>query len=427
MPVFRWADLGIAALTLAILIGFPRLTRKIPSPLVALPVGAVAAYALAHMFPGDATATIATINSRFTYVVDGITHHGIPALPPVPMWPWNAPGPDGAPMTINAELIRALFMPAVAIAVLGAIESLLSAVIADSITGTQHDPDSELIGQGIGNILVPFFGGIAATGALARTATNIRAGARSPIAGIVHALVVLAAVVAFAPILGYLPMASLGALLLLVAYNMSEWRHFVHVIRVAPRGDIFTLVTCFSLTVVFDMVIAISVGVVLAALLFMRRMAEVSGAKLVRNGHPGLPADVPHDVLVYEIGGPLFFGAAQKAMSSLRVIRAGLRVVILDLHAVPVMDATGLVNLESAIHRLHAAHVQVIVCGVNEQPAQLFAKAGLHDRPGKLTVCPTIAEALALATPAPSSAADGVERGAGITSRVSSRRSPISS
>ena len=165
------------------------------------------------------------------------------------------------------KLLRELLPAAFAIAMLGAIESLLSAVIADGMTGKRHDPDAELVGLGIGNIVAPFFGGIAATGALARTATNIRAGARSPIAAVIHAGVVLASMVLLAPLLAYLPMASLAALLLLVAWNMSELRHFVHILRVAPRSDVFVLLTCFVLTVLFDMVVAVSVGVVLAALL----------------------------------------------------------------------------------------------------------------------------------------------------------------
>ena len=201
---------------------------------------------------------------------------------------------------------------------LGAIESLLSAVVADGMTGRKHDPDAELVAQGIGNIVAPFFGGFAATGALARTATNIRAGARSPLAAVVHALFVLAAVLLLAPLLGYLPMASLAALLLLVAWNMSEREHFAHVLRVAPRSDVLVLLTCFALTVLFDMVVAVTAGLVLAALLFMRRMAEVSG---VRAG--GRPASRPGRAAAARRRALRDRGAAVLRRRAARPLRAG--------------------------------------------------------------------------------------------------------
>jgi hypothetical protein len=194
---------------------------------------------------------------------------------------------------------------------LGAIESLLSAVVADGMARTRHDPDAELLAQGFGNILCPFFGGIPATGAIARTATNIRSGGRSPVAAMIHALTVLLAVLALAPLIGYLPMCSLAALLLLVAWNMSEARHFVQMLRTAPKSDVAVLLTCFTLTVAFDMVVAVAVGIVLAALLFMRRMAEVTHTQLKIGAHPDLKVPLPDGVLLYDINGPLFFGAAQ--------------------------------------------------------------------------------------------------------------------
>ena len=205
---------------------------------------------------------------------------------------------------------------------LGGIESLLSAVIVDGMAGTKHDPDAELLALGIGNVVTPFFGGIPATGAIARTATNFRSGARSPVASIVHALTVLVAVIVLAPLIGYLPMAGLAALLLLVAWNMSEVKHFAHILRVAPRSDAFVLITCFVLTVVFDMVVAVSVGVVLAALLFMRRMAEITHTRLTGEGArgagpSGIPAGLEKKIAMYDVAGPLFFGAAQKAVGSL--------------------------------------------------------------------------------------------------------------
>ena len=184
---------------------------------------------------------------------------------------------------------------------LGAIESLLSAVVADGMTRTRHDPDAEILGLGIGNVLAPFFGGIPATGAIARTATNIRSGGRSPVAAIVHAATVLASVLVLAPLIAFLPMASLAALLLLVAWNMSDRKHFVHILKVAPRSDVAVLLTCFGLTVVFDMVISVTVGVVLAALLFMRRMAEVTEVELREETHPHLSRPLPKGVVLYDV------------------------------------------------------------------------------------------------------------------------------
>jgi len=286
---------------------------------------------------------------------------------------------------------------AIAFALLGAIESLLSAVVADGLTGKTHDPDSELLAQGIGNLVAPFFGGIAATGAIARTATNVRSGARSPIAAMTHALVVLTAVLVAAPLLGYLPMASLAALLLLVAWNMSEVHNFARTFRQAPKSDTFILLACFLLTVLFDMVVAVTFGILLAALLFMRRMTEVSDTDLAQATHPLVADGLPKDVMVYEVAGPLFFGAAQKAMSALQRVAQGVAVVILDLQSVPAIDATGLVALEAAIDRLYRMNVYVVLAGVHHQPLEVLGKAGFPRRTERLAVCRSYESALATA------------------------------
>ncbi len=387
LPTTRWEDLSIGLGTLALLILWPRVSRRVPAPLVALALAALAAEALAGTLPGF---HVATIESRFG---------GIPQAAPAFALPWDLPGPDGRPLGLSFDLVRALAVPAFAIAMLGAIESLLSAVIADGLTGDAHDPDAELVAQGAGNLLAPFFGGFASTGALARTATNVRAGARSPVAAVVHALFVLVTILALAPLLGALPMASLAALLLVVAWNMSEVRHFVHVARIAPRSDVLVLLTCFGLTVAFDMVVAVSAGVLLAALLFMRRMVEVFEVRLLTEGRDADPAvaDLPDDVMVYAIAGPLFFGAAQKAMGELAVVGGGPRCLVLDLRAVPAIDATGLVNLVSLLERLAASSTKVILAGLQPQPARVLAKAGVTDRPGRLRLCASLDEAVAVA------------------------------
>ena len=267
--------------------------------------------------------------------------------------------------------MRELFPSAFAIAMLGAIESLLSAVIADGMTGTKHDPNAELVALGIGNIVAPFFGGIAATGALARTATNIRAGARSPFAAVMHSAVVLLAILCLAPLVAYVPMASLAALL--------AARRVEHVgdpqlrrasSRSRRRATCSCCSTCFVLTVLFDMVMAVSVGVVLAALLFMRRMAELTESRtmLESEGESG-DIKLPAKVGLYEIDGPLFFGAAQNAMGAIHAARGDrFEVMVLHLGKVPVIDATGLVALDNAIGTLTRAKKQVVLAGPLPRP-----------------------------------------------------------
>jgi sulfate permease, SulP family len=386
-------DITIGVVTLAILIFWPRVTKRIPGPLFALAFAAVLAYALDHLVAGGFHA--ATIADRFHYTVDGATRAGIPPMPPVPVLPWDLPGTKG----VSFDMLYSLLPSAFAIAMLGAIESLLCAVVADGMAGTKHDPDAELVAQGIGNVVVPFFGGIAATGAIARTATNIRAGARSPVAAMTHAIFMLAAVLALAPLLAYLPMASLAALLLIVAWNMSERHHFAHIIRVAPKSDAAVLLACFSLTVVFDMVVSVSIGVVLAALLFMRRMADISSTRLVGE-HPVLKEPLPKHVLLYEIAGPLFFGAAQKAVGALGNVRR-YSTVILYMGGVPAMDVTGLVALESALANLRQARAFVILAGIQAQPAGVLAKAGIRDVEDELILCQTLDEAVETARTRP--------------------------
>ena len=384
LPTARWPEIAVGLVTLAVLLLWPRWSRRVPAPLVALTAGAAVGWALGALAPGDGVATLA---SRFHYLADGVERAGIPRVPPLPLLPWRLPGADGAPLDLSLDLVRALIPSAFAIAMLGAIESLLSAVVADGMTGKKHDPDAELLAQGIGNVLVPFFGGIPATGAIARTATNVRAGARSPLAAAFHALVVLAAMLALAPLLGALPMAALAALLLQVAWRMGELRHVAHMLRVAPRSDLLVLLSCLGLTVLFDMVVAVTVGIVFAALLFMKRMAEVTRAELVSTSDLELDEELPPGILLYEIAGPLFFGAANKAMTTLRTIDPrGVKVVVLDLRAVPALDATGLVALESTVGKLRGGGVVVVLAGVQAQPLRALARAGWRNVPGSLAI-----------------------------------------
>ena len=393
-PTVRGRELAVGLVTLAVLLAWPRRARRIPAALVAIVAGGLFAYGLGLV----GSDPVATINSRFTYEVGGVAHAGNPRLPPQPALPWHMPGPGGAPLALSYALIRALVPAAFAIAMLGAIESLLSAVVADGMTGHKHDSDSELVAQGVANIVAPFFGGFAATGALARTAANVRAGARSPLAAVFHSVFLLVAVVAMAPILGYLPMASLAALLLVVAWNMADWTHVVHMVRRAPRPDVAVMLTCFALTVAFDMVVAVTTGIVLSSLLFMRRMVEVSGTRLVGDDHPELDVPLPRGVLLYEIAGPLFFGAAQKALAAIAVMeRREVRTVVLDVRSVPALDATGLAALESLVKRLNGRSVKVILAGVQPQPMRAFARAGWRNRRGFLRIFRSFDRAILLA------------------------------
>ena len=371
LPTFNHADLAIGAFTLFVLTFWSRVFKKIPAPLFALILAALIGVLAEAFMPG---VDVSTIRDRFASPSspDGVPH----GFPPF-VWPWASTAALDPAVAFTPGVIKELMLAAFAIAMLGAIESLLSAVVADGMTGQKHDPNSELVGQGVGNIVAPFFGGFAATGALARTATNIRFGARSPIAAVVHALFILSSVILLARYLGYLPMAALAALMLRVAWHMSEAKHFIHTVRVAPRSDVAVLLLCFGLTVVFDMVVSVSVGVMLAALLFMRRMSEVTETRLVGES-PGGERPQIEGVLIYEIAGPLFFGAAQKAVSALMTIQNKTRIVLLDMRRVPVMDITGLVNLESALEQFEKLGIYTILAGMGDQPLHLMAREYMH-------------------------------------------------
>lgn len=362
------SEMCVALVTLGLLLFVPRVSKRVPAPLLAILLVSLGVLVLQRIIPGF---HVSTIGSRFQTTIDGVVVRGIPQLLPAPQLPWSD--------QLSFAELRGLLPAAFAIALLGGIESLLAATIADGMTGTKHDPNAELVALGVGNILAPVFGGIAATGALARTATNIRAGARSPVASITHAIVILLSIVFLAPWVAHVPMAALAGLLLIVAWNMSEIHGFVSVVRIAPKSDVFVLLTCYGLTVFFDMVIAISVGVVLAALLFMRRMAELSQSRLLfGDDKESTYAPLPPGVLLYEISGPLFFGAAQSAMATLEAThRDDYRVMILHLGKVPIVDSTGLVALDSAIGSLIRRRHSVVLAGPLPEPREVFAKAEL--------------------------------------------------
>ncbi|MGM0616100.1 MAG: C4-dicarboxylic acid transporter DauA [Pseudomonadota bacterium] len=394
LPSLDPLELSVGVFALAVMLYWPRLNLPIPAPLIGLVVGALAASGLNLWLGGG---SIETIASRFSWEINGETGSGIPPVAPVLMAPWHLPGPDGVPLEVNFELIRTLIGPAFAIAMLGAIESLLCAVVADGLTKTRHDPDAELVGQGLGNLVAPLFGGITATAAIARTATNIRSGARSPLAAVVHALVVLLAVIALAGVLGLVPMAALAALLFIIAWNMSEARHFVRTLRSAPFDDVAILVTCFGLTVIFDMVLAVGVGIALAAALFIRRMALLTQSDRVDTRRDISLATLPDGVAVYNIDGPLFFGAAEKALASLRVADPTIKTLILDMHDVPSMDVTGIMALETLLDDMERDNVGVILVGLKARMILKLRRAGIHKMPGQRLYCQHMAQAIKVA------------------------------
>ncbi|MBS9402812.1 C4-dicarboxylic acid transporter DauA [Halomonas sp. TRM85114] len=393
LPTLAPAELGVGLATLAALILWPRIKLPVPAPLAGLVVGTLVSLAI-HPLGVE----VDTIASRFHWEFQGRSGDGIPPFAPSLVMPWHLPGPDGVPLTVNFALIRELMGPALAIAMLAAIESLLCAVVADGLTRTRHDPNAELLGQGLGNIVAPFFGGITATAALARTATNIRSGAATPIAAVVHALVVLLAVVALAGILGLVPMAALAALLFVIAWNMSEARHFIHTLKSAPLSDVAILVICFLLTVIFDMVLAVAVGVGLAAALFIRRMAELTHTRRLDTRNGDLAHQLPREVALYDVNGPLFFGAAEKAIASLRVIDPDIKVVLLDMHDVPSLDATAIVALQTLVEELRAQHVGLIFIGMPARMVMKLRRAGLYRESGRIAVVRHLDHASRLAT-----------------------------
>ncbi len=389
-PTLRLNELMIGALTLAVLIVWPKFRSRIPGHLVALLLASLAAW-IAHQT--SASFTVETIGSRFHYDINGVTGQGIPPLLPVFEWPWNLTGADGQPIGLSWALINELLPSAIAIAILGSLESLLCAVIADGMSGKKHNPNDELIGQGLGNLIAPLFGGIPATAAIARTAANIKAGSRSPLSSVVHAIFILAAIFVLAPLLSYIPMASMAALLLMVAWNMSEAKHFIRTLRVAPRDDIVVLVLCFLLTVLFDMTIAVGVGMSLAAILFIRRSISLSSSTRIEHAHEDY-GEISNQIIIYDINGSLFFGSAQKALQNVTNITPDIRVIILDLSEVNMIDMTAIVAMETIIKNLSDAQVGLIINNLQPRMILKLRRAGLRKSSGKLEFARSMPESL---------------------------------
>ncbi len=358
LPNAHLPTLSFALLGLLIVLLTPRvkLLARVPGPLVAMIV--VTLLQMILNIPG-----VASIGSAFGGIPTGLPTFVVPDM--------------------SVPQIITLIGPAFTIAMLGAIEALLSAVVADGMSGTKHDSNQELIGQGLANIVTPFFGGFAATGAIARTATNIRNGATSPLAGIMHAITLIAVLLFLAPLASDIPLAALAAILFVVAWNMSEVKHFSHLLKTAPIADRLILVITFVLTVFADLVVAVNVGMILAILHFLRRMSDAVETlpvdetelhtELARHGIQHLPPDL----LVYEIAGPMFFGAVENFERALVQTQADPKTLIIRLRHVPFMDITGIQVLEEVMQKLRLRGIRVMLCEANERVRAKLERAGV--------------------------------------------------
>lgn len=389
LPGLDWPNFLVGAGTLLTLVFWKKIS-SLPPHIPALLLGVF----IAWLFSSQGY-SIDTIGNRFNYLMpDGSTGAGIPPYLPQFTWPWLQPNADGTPIGFSWRLLENLLPAAFSIAMLGAIESLLCAVVLDNMTGTRHSANSELLGQGLGNIVVPFFGGITATAAIARSGANLRAGAQTPIAAIIHSLVVLAGLLILASWLAYLPMASMAAILLLVAWNIGDAEKVKQFIKTAPVSDTIVLVTCLSLTVFFDMVIAIGVGVVLAALLFMREISELTKISDISDFRKLIPNPLPEGWAVYKIQGPLFFAAADRIFSELAMLGKDHKGVILYMDGVSLLDAGGLAALNKFLDASSKHATQIVIADLQFQPLKTIARAGVQPIQGELLFTATLQDAL---------------------------------
>ncbi len=361
----------IGGVSLLILIVLPKFLKKIPASLIAILVSALLVKVL--------DLNVLTIGDLYE----------ISSELPKPSIP-----------SFSFDTVKAVIPDAVTIAVLAAVESLLSCVVADGMIGSRHNSNMELIAQGAGNICSALFGGIPATGAIARTAANVKNGGRTPIAGMVHAVVLLVVLLVAMPLASYIPMPAIAAILFMVAYNMSEWREFVSIVKHSPKSDILVLVVTFVLTIVFDLVVAICVGLVLSTLLFMKRMSDETNAygwkeidEATDEDNIGLKT-IPEGVSVFEITGPIFFGVATKFSDAVLRADKTKKVLVLRMRSVPAIDATGIHAFETILESLDKKGIKLVVSHLNEQPLKILKKSGIYKRIGAENFCPHIDIAL---------------------------------
>lgn len=378
----NWWNVVVSVASIFIIAITPKFSKKIPGSLVAIVLVTVAVY-LMKMYGG--IQCIDTIGDRFSI---------------------KAQLPEAAVPSLDWEAIKNLFPVAITIAVLGAIESLLSAAVADGVIGDRHDSNTELIAQGIANFVSPIFGGIPATGAIARTMTNINNGGKSPVAGIVHAVVLLLILLFLMPLAQYIPMACLAGVLVIVSYNMSGWRVFKGLLK-NPKSDVTVLLITFFLTVIFDLTVAIEVGLVIACVLFMKRVMETTQISVITDEiDPNKESDlevheehliVPEGVEVYEINGPYFFGIATKFEEIMARLGDRPKIRIIRMRKVPFIDSTGIHNLTTLCKMSQKENIHIILSGVNDQVHAVLEKSGFYELLGKENICSNINEALEVA------------------------------
>ena len=368
----RWQTVAVAATSLAIILLWPRLTKRVPGSIVAL--------LLSTLVVAGFHLPIETIGSKFGGIPQGFPHFALPSF--------------------QAAHILPLLPSAFTVALLAAVESLLSAVVADGMSGDHHNSNVELVAQGVANIVSPLFGGIPATGAIARTATNIRSGALTPVAGMVHALTLLAILLVAAPLARFVPLAALAAVLFVVAYNMGEWREIGTIVRLS-KTDIAVWITTFSLTVLADLTVAVGVGMALAALLYIYRIAETTTVEAVTpeyledgQAHILQDKDIPSNVTILRIHGPFLFGATEKLADATKDLAKLGEVVILRLRNMTALDATGIHALEQFSERLHKTGKTLLLCGARNQPSQLISRSDFLKHVGPENVLPNIRAAL---------------------------------
>ncbi len=371
-PSWSWRATLLALCTVAVMLICRAFSNRIPGPIVAMLGATVATYFL--------KLPVETIGTRFGGIPSGLPHLAIPR--------WHA------------GLVHGLLGPAFTVAMLGAIESLMSAVVSDRMSNDRHNPNVELIGQGVANIVSPMFGGLPATGAIARTATNIRSGAQSPVAGMIHALTLLCVLLFAAPLASYIPMAALAGILMIVAYNMGEWREIPQLLKLT-KTDISVWLVTFALTVFADLTVAVEAGMILAALLFITRVANTTTVSQVTDEyiedgriHILQDKDIPYYATIFRIHGPFLFGATDKIAVITERMHELPPVVIIRLRNMTAIDATGLFSLEEIARQLHATGRTLILCGAREQPAQLMHQAEFEEVVGRENICANVDEAL---------------------------------
>lgn len=370
-----WMSTAMGGAALLIIILCMKYVKRVPGYIVVLILGTLAVYLF--QLP------VETIGSRFGGIPSGLPAFQVPEF--------------------RFEMIQPLLSPALTVALLGAIESLLSAVVADRMSGDKHNPNVELVAQGIANIVTPFFGGLPATGAIARTATNIRSGAKTPVAGMIHALTLLMVLLVAAPLAKYIPLSVLAAILFVVAYNMGEWKEIPKLIKMS-WPTILVWLTTFALTVFTDLTIAVQFGVILAAILFIRKVSHTTTVSKVTSEsierdrrHNLLDKDIPDYVTILRIHGPFMFGAAEKLNEYADQAEKFSPIVILRLRNMTAMDATGMMAIEEFADKLHAAGKELLLCGARPQPAEMMKRTEFSKHVGVENVCETISDALARA------------------------------